>query len=557
MHRRLIVTLLVWLFAGPSAAAAVDPFAILRTAYAARDPVAAASAYSPDAILADRTAGAATSAIQGSRAIVGSFRQTFAQLGNMGPLDLNFRISSRDGAKVSGFYRLRSKGGATGYGRFEVVLAGDGRFASDTMFDAARSDFEELEGPVLMAPSDETLDAAYYGAFAGRYRLPSGCELVVTQSIVRLFVRDTCTQQWRGLSRVSGRDWTAGDRVLPDSVTQRYRFAPVQSARSAWLEVGSGLRATRSEHYGRESVTFLASDGVRLAGTVYIPNSRGHRQAATVLVHGSGPQDRNGYASIMAVLADELASRGRAVLVYDKRGTGESAGDGDRASFGRLADDAIAGMALLADRAHVDPTRIGLAGSSQAGWVAAEAIRRGARPADVFLLGAAGAALTVAEQNLYNTEVRMRCAKIDAADITLALEQQTAFFAFLKDSKRAADLDRLTQRARGRPGLADWLFPDSRSTDRSAGDWYTTLDPAFDPLPVWRGYRGRSLFLFSQHDDSTPTETALSRLKGSRVQTGRLTGAQHLGLAATDRCNAELSSLSAFSPDLFNRLAKF
>jgi hypothetical protein len=47
---------------------------------------------------------------------------------------------------------------------------------------------------------------------------------------------------------------------------------------------------------------------------------------------------------------------------------------------------AIAGITFLSNRKKVDPARAGLVGSSQAGWVAAQAIRHAARPADVFLL---------------------------------------------------------------------------------------------------------------------------------------------------------------------------
>ena len=148
------------------------------------------------------------------------------------------------------------------------------------------------------------------------------------------------------------------------------------------------------------------------------------------MIHGSGPQDRDGYASIIAVLADQLASSGRVVLTYDKRGSGGSSGDGTRAGFDQLAADAEAGMMMLSKLKNVDPKRVGLAGSSQAGWVAARAVARGANPADVLLLGAAGAAMSVVEQNLYNTEVRMHCAAISDADVKLALDQQRAFFHF-------------------------------------------------------------------------------------------------------------------------------
>lgn len=541
-------------------AASADPFAVLRSAYAARDADQAASAYTPDAEVVYRYDGSPAERHVGRAAIAASFRALFDQIDPAQRLDLDFRTVERRDGGHAGVYRLRIGPASAVYGRFAVQLAPGGAFVGDLSTSATAADFEEAAGPVMLAPADDTLDRDYYARLAGRYRLPDGCDLVVTRSSVRLFARNVCTNTWRGLTRRAGRVWTAGDRVLSDKVAVTYRFAPFTPSGSPAVELSDdgGVRtAVRRTPYRTREVAFTAADGVRLTGTLYTPTGLSRRRPATVMLHGSGSQDRDGYASIIAVLADQLAAGGRVVLAYDKRGSGGSAGDGARAGFDRLADDAKAAMAFVAARPEVDSARIGLAGSSQAGWVAARAIVRDAKPADVLLLGAAGAALTVAEQNLYNTATRMRCAGIDAADIRLALDQQRAFFDHLRDPARAGALDALTERAARRPGLAAWLFPDSRTTDRTAGAWYVVLDPAFDPLPVWRGYRGRASFLFAEHDDATPTTIATSRLRGSKVQVRTVAGAQHLGLLARDVCQAELGDTEAFAPAIMGGIADF
>jgi dipeptidyl aminopeptidase/acylaminoacyl peptidase len=309
---------------------------------------------------------------------------------------------------VQGYYRLTIGRGLSSYGRFDVMLDNSGKFASDISTGATRDQYEEATGKVMIAPDDETLDRSYYAQLTGRYRLADGCTLIVTRSVVRLFARNSCTGDWRGLSRQSGRQWTAGDRVISDKMTATYRFAAIAGAASPSVEVvdASGSKvATRTSSYETEDVALKSVDRTTLTGTLYKPSGGARRRPATVMLHGSGPQDRDGYASIIAVLADELAASGCVVLAFDKRESGQSGGDGDRASFSMLAADGRAGMKFLASRPEVDRTLIGFAGSSQAGWVAAKAIADGASPADVFLLSAAGAALTVAEQNLYNTEV--------------------------------------------------------------------------------------------------------------------------------------------------------
>lgn len=545
---------------GCGSSARAEPFSKLRAAYAARDANAAAAAYTPDAQVIYRYDGAPEERYNGTGPIASSFKALFNQIDAKDQLDLNFRETSRVGNRVQGIYRLRIGKTQVSYGRFDVMLDPTGKFVSDTSSDASREDFEEASGPVMLNADDETLDRGYYAQLTGRYRLPDGCTLIVTRSVVRLFARNSCTNEWRGLSRQSGRSWGAGDRVRSDKQIATYRFAPITGSASPSMEVvdtQGAKTAARVPAYMTEDVSFRSADGTILAGTIYKPLSGGKQHAATVMLHGSGPQDRDGYASIIAVLADELAASGRVVLTFDKRGSGGSDGDGDRAGFEILAADARAAMAYLAKRSEVDPSRIGLAGSSQAGWVAAKAIADGASPADVLLLGAAGTAVTVVEQNLYNTEVRMRCQGINASDLRLALDQQTAFFAFLQNPAAAGKLDALTVQGRARPVLNDWLFPDSRTTDRSAGAWYVVLDPFFDPLPVWKRYNGKAMFLFSEFDDATPTELAQTRLNGTGAKVVTLPDAQHLGLATGDICKAELSDLSQFASGLMPAVAEF
>ena len=554
---RLSLAIYCLVLLGSATALRAEPFADLRSAYLARDPTAAASAYTHDASLVFRYAGTAEEKYRGSKEIAASYKRFFDQIDPSSKLELNFRIVGSVGPRRSGFYRLRIGKSSVTYGKFDVELAPDGRFLSDSSSDATMANFEETAAPVLLAEDDEELEPTYYDSLVGRYRLSATCDVIITRSVVRLFARNSCTQQWRGLNRIAGREWSAGDRVRSDKRLSSYRFAPLVGGASGWVTIGDGPRLPRRSLYRRTAVKFSSRDGTRLAGTLYSPDGKPGPRPATVLIHGSGAQDRNGYASIMAVIADALAAKGRAVLVYDKRGVGGSDGDWDRAGFATLAEDAIAGMNYLSTRRDIDRSRIGLGGSSQAGWVAAAALAAGARPADVLLVGAAGTAMTVAEQNLYNTEVRMRCARIDAQDMALALDQQRAFFAFLANPAQAAELDRLTVAARKRPALADWLFPDSAATDRSAGQWFTTLDLRFDPVPLWRRYRGRMTFLYAEHDDSTPSRLAMARLKGLSANLRLIAGAQHIGLAADDRCRAELDQLTGFSPAFLAEIERF
>jgi hypothetical protein len=111
--------------------------------------------------------------------------------------------------------------------------------------------------------------------------------------------------------------------------------------------------------------------GTRLAFTLDLPEGRGPFPAV-VLGHGSGRVTRDQ----LRFTAAQFTRVGFAVLRFDKRGVGESAGQfvpvGTRDSptvFPQLAGDIEAGVRFLRTRPEIDPRRIGISGWSQAGWI--------------------------------------------------------------------------------------------------------------------------------------------------------------------------------------------
>ena len=103
-----------------------------------------------------------------------------------------------------------------------------------------------------------------------------------------------------------------------------------------------------------EEVSFKTSDGLELEGW-YIPSRNG---AAVIASPGrpQGPQSR----------ARFLARHGYGVLLFDRRGEGES--DGDPNSYGWDGDrDVKAAIAYLQSRSDVEPDRIGAIGLSVGG----------------------------------------------------------------------------------------------------------------------------------------------------------------------------------------------
>ncbi len=110
-----------------------------------------------------------------------------------------------------------------------------------------------------------------------------------------------------------------------------------------------------------------------LPGTLTLPKGRGPFPAV-VLVHGSGPQDRDetiGANRPFLDIARGLAAHGIASLRYDKRT--QARPQDFRGTFGiddETTDDAVAAVAALAGNAGIDRRRIHVLGHSQGGLLA-------------------------------------------------------------------------------------------------------------------------------------------------------------------------------------------
>ncbi|RSN41813.1 alpha/beta hydrolase [Amycolatopsis sp. WAC 04197] len=146
---------------------------------------------------------------------------------------------------------------------------------------------------------------------------------------------------------------------------------------AAVVAVSSPLPAAAPD--GEVSFT---SHGVTLRGTVVAPEGGGPAPGI-VMVHGSGEHDRDDYRAE----AEAFAKAGIATLIYDKRTEGYSLFERD---YSVLADDALAAVQALRSRPGVDPSRVGVWGLSEGGWVAPLAASKSKDVAFAVTVGANG-----------------------------------------------------------------------------------------------------------------------------------------------------------------------
>jgi pimeloyl-ACP methyl ester carboxylesterase len=114
-----------------------------------------------------------------------------------------------------------------------------------------------------------------------------------------------------------------------------------------------------------ERVTFANQDaGVTLAGVLVLPPGKGPFPAALYLC-GGGP----GMAAYFIPFAEALAQKGIAVLVYDKRGCGQSTGDFKGSHYPEFQQDAMCGFEFLKKQSRINSNKVGFIGHSEGGMI--------------------------------------------------------------------------------------------------------------------------------------------------------------------------------------------
>jgi uncharacterized protein len=148
----------------------------------------------------------------------------------------------------------------------------------------------------------------------------------------------------------------------------RLGFTPAAEADST--SATSPKRAAAVEHEVR-----FPSAGLEFPAVFTLPSGAPDRVPVVVLVHGSGPQDRDetiGPNKPFRDLAHGLADRGIATLRYDKRTHAFKAFiDPKKVTVGvEVVDDAVAAIQYVAKLPEVDPDRVILLGHSLGGMMA-------------------------------------------------------------------------------------------------------------------------------------------------------------------------------------------
>jgi hypothetical protein len=266
---------------------------------------------------------------------------------------------------------------------------------------------------------------------------------------------------WRSRKTGGGRTWRYVRRALlgVGGLAVVYFLMFPLSVSYVFTHVARGFVPTPELGTAHEEVSFTTSDGLELSGW-YIPSK--NRAAVIAFPGRSGPQRP----------ARMLARHGYGVLLFDRRGEGES--EGDPNIFGWKGDrDVRAAVEFLRSRPDVDPERIGGIGLSVGGEMMIEAA---AESDGLAALVSEGAGIRSLRESLAIPGTRKR---IEAA---VAHTIVTPAIALFSNSTPPASLDDLAARIAPTPLFLIYAVP-GQGGEAELSQLY--FDSAREPKEIW------------------------------------------------------------------------
>lgn len=299
--------------------------------------------------------------------------------------------------------------------------------------------------------------------------------------------------------------------------------------------------------------TFEVENGaVTLAGELLRPEKK--PKGVMVFVHGSGDGPRRAYDT----WTNFFLSRGWAVVVFDKRGSGKSTGDWHDADFVTLAGDVRAVLKWTRAQRELAGLKVALWGASQAGWIIPQLAADGA--AD-FAIVQAGAVTPTDEFISHTLASELHAYGFPPEEIAKAQR----YYQLDVDVSRGTQPFAAVEKAYAEASAAgaEWLLkpPDPLNSPERR---FMAVIAGFDSAPSWRKVRIPMLILFGGKDHIVPVGPNRSRLEALLAEVGNthakivtLENDNHLAMLAKTGVRTEYASLNRFDPAYFQTLVAF
>jgi len=246
----------------------------------------------------------------------------------------------------------------------------------------------------------------------------------------------------------------------------------------------------------KEEITFR-NGNVSIKGTLVKPDIN-IPCPVVVVTHTSNAGVRD--FDVYQHLANLLPPLGIAVFIYDRRGSGDSTGNFETATFFDLASDMRAAIDHLKVRSDIDPKRIGVWGMSQGGWIAPLTASRSTDVAFVIAVSAVG--VSPAEQMNYSAEYELQEQGFPEESIRQMLELRGLANEYFRGNVEWSMVQKKLDAFRKEAWFPFAYLDDTLPEDPTADKWYQEMD--FDPLPIIQNTHVPVLLLYAERDPWVP-----------------------------------------------------
>lgn len=268
----------------------------------------------------------------------------------------------------------------------------------------------------------------------------------------------------------------------------------------------------------------VKSKGVNLSAEIYKPTTN-RLHPALVLLHGSTMSLKKQYSFYV----NFFANIGFEVLIFDKRGNGESTGNYSTASYEDIADDAISCLMELKNSKTVDTTKIGLWGFSQGAMLLPYIITKTNIPS--FLIAKSPEVYSVSEAGAFSDSLRIVNRGNSPAEGHIVAESHRQVEKMIRNGNDYKEVETYINQ-----NAVKYIFMNQTglygniSINKSEFDGYFWKGREKDFYPYWKNLDIKTLVLFGEDDEyinASRNENTLLGFKNTKIIIKKFPRANH------------------------------
>ena len=275
--------------------------------------------------------------------------------------------------------------------------------------------------------------------------------------------------------------------------------------------------------YVVEKLIFKSKD-VNLSAEIFTPETK-KLHPALVLLHGSSMNLKNQYA----FYADYFANLGFEVLIFDKRGNGESTGNYAASRYSSLIDDAVACLEIMNNRESVDKNKIGLWGYSQGAMLLPMVVTKTNIPA--FLIAKSPEIFGATEGGAYSDSLRILNMGNTPDNAHIVAQSYRTVEKMIRDGSSYKEVENfINQNALKYSFMNQTGLYGNITINKNDFEGYYWKDRTINFYPYWEKLKTPTLALFGEDDDilnAARNESVMKNFNNGNIETKMFSRAGH------------------------------